>query len=52
MEPRTVTGDTILPIRFKNIEGAYGVDQGQVEVVQNDTQTVLKSYTVEFFPMD
>ena len=52
MEPRSITGDTILPIRYKNIEGAYGVDQGEVEVVQNDTQTVLKSYTVEFFPMD
>lgn len=49
MEPRTVTGDTILPIRYDYIEGAYGVDQGQVQVVKADTGEILKSYDVEFF---
>lgn len=49
MEPRTVTGDTILPIRFKTIEGAYGVDTGEVEVVRADNNTVLQSYEVQFF---
>lgn len=52
MEPRKITGDTILPIRFRNIEGAYGVDQGTVEVVEADSQNVLKSYNVEFFKME
>lgn len=52
MEPRTVTGDTILPIRFRTIVGANGVDQGQVEVVNSDTGDVLKSYTVEFFRVE
>ena len=52
MEPRTVTGDTILPIRFRTIVGANGVDQGQVEVVNSDTGEVLKSYTVEFFRVE
>ncbi|MDO4788739.1 MAG: Stk1 family PASTA domain-containing Ser/Thr kinase [Johnsonella sp.] len=54
MEPRKVTGDTILPVRFKSIEGAYGVDQGFVEVVviQGEEHNVLKSYTVEFFKVE
>ena len=45
MEARTVTGDTILPVRFRTIVGANGVDQGQVEMV-------MKSYTVEFFRVE
>lgn len=54
MEPRKVTGDTILPVRFKSIEGAYGVDQGFVEVVviQGEEYNVLKTYTVEFFKVE
>lgn len=52
MEPREVTGDTILPVRFKNIEGAYGVDQGDVEVVEVDSQSMLKAYKVEFFKVE
>ena len=49
MEPRTVTADTIMPVRFKAIEGAYGVNTGYVEIVQVDSDTVLKSYEVQFF---
>lgn len=49
MEPRRVTGNTILPIKFDFIEGAYGVDQGEVEVVDVDTGEVLKTFEVEFF---
>ena len=49
MEPRTVTADTILPVRFKAIEGAYGVDTGFVEVVLAEQDEVLKSYEVQFF---
>ena len=41
--------NTILPIKFDFIEGAYGVDQGEVEVVKVDTDEVLKSFDVEFF---
>ena len=52
MEPRKVTGDTLLPVRFKNIEGAYGVEQGAVEVVETDNNNVLKSYSVEFFKVE
>lgn len=49
MEPRKVTGDTILPVRFRAIEGAFGVDTGRVEVVNADSDEVLKSYEVQFF---
>lgn len=52
MEPREVSGNTILPVRFKSIEGAYGVDQGYVEVVEASSQTVLKSFEVEFFKVE
>ena len=44
-----MTADTILPVRFRAIEGTYGVDTGSVEVVNVDTDTVLKSYDVQFF---
>ena len=49
MDARTVTADTILPVRFKSIEGMYGVDTGHVEIVRSDTDTVLQSYEVQFF---
>jgi len=49
MDPRVVTGNTILPVRFKSIEGAYGVDTGEVQVVRADSDAVLKSYEVQFF---
>lgn len=52
MDERTVTGDTILPVRFRTIVGANGVDQGQVEIVNVDSGEVLKSYTVEFFRVE
>ena len=44
-----MTADTILPVRFKAIEGAYGVDTGYVEVVLAEQDEVLKSYEVQFF---
>ena len=52
MDERTVTGDTILPVRFRTIVGANGVAQGQVEIVNVDSGEVLKSYTVEFFRVE
>ena len=49
MAGREISGNTILPIRFSSIEGAYGVDTGIVEVVNVTTNEVLKSYDVDFF---
>lgn len=52
MDARRVQGDTILPIRFSYIEGAYGVDQGYVEIVTIDdgnNYNVIKTFDIEFF---
>lgn len=49
MEPKTVTGNNLLPIAYSQIEGVYGVDSGTVEVVDVQTGSVLKSYGIAFF---
>ena len=51
MPATTVNGPTLIPINFSNIEGADGVDTGEVQVVNADTQEVLRSYTIQFFPL-
>lgn len=49
VEPRDVVGDTVIPISFSSIEGADGVDEGFVELVDLDQDKVLVSYPVSFF---
>ena len=49
MEPRTVMGDTLIPIYFPRIEGADGVEMGYVELVDVARNKVLESYLVSFF---
>lgn len=49
MEPRTVVGDSVIPIVFSRIEGADGVEDGTVELVDLDKNKVLASYPVSFF---
>ena len=49
MEPRTITADTIMPVRFRTIEGVYGVDTGHLEIIRTDTGQVLQSYELQFF---
>ncbi len=51
-EPTTVPGNMLLPVSFTNIEGAPGVDSGEVEVVNGDTGEVLVSYPVKFIQTD
>ena len=51
MEPVTMTGDQVLPVSFKNIEGAYGVTSGAVEIVNVDTGDVINSYSITFVPV-
>lgn len=51
MAPVTMTGDQILPVVFKKIEGAYGVTSGTVEIVNVDTGDVINSYLVTFVPV-
>lgn len=51
MEPVTMTGDQLLPVSFKNIEGAYGVTSGTVEIVNVETGDVINSYNITFVPV-
>lgn len=49
VEPRSVVGDSVIPISFSRIEGADGVEEGVVELVDLDHGKVLASYPVSFF---
>lgn len=49
MEPTTISGTSSLPIRYDYIEGAVGVESGEVEIVKVDDGAILKSYPVQFF---
>ncbi len=49
VEPRKVIGDTVIPITFSRIEGADGVEEGFVELVDLDQNKILASYPVSFF---
>lgn len=51
MGPVTMTGDQILPVSFKNIEGAYGVTSGAIEIVNVVTGDVINSYSITFVPV-
>ncbi len=48
MGPVTLKGDQMLPVSFKNIEGAYNVTSGSVEIVNVDTGEVVNSYAITF----
>lgn len=52
MEPRTIVGDVLLPISYTSIESMNGTDQGELEVVDESTGNVLKTYPLTFFRMD
>lgn len=51
MGPVNIRGDQLLPVSFKNIEGAYGVTSGEVEIVNVGTGEVVNSYSVTFVPV-
>ena len=51
MAPVTLTGDQMLPVSFKNLEGAYGVTSGTVEIVNVETGEVINSYSITFVPV-
>ncbi|MDF2886026.1 MAG: hypothetical protein K0R23_411 [Lacrimispora sp.] len=48
MGPTTLKGDQMLPVSFKNIEGAYNVTSGSVEIVNVETGEVINSYAITF----
>ena len=52
MQPQTLSGNITLPVNLPVIEGAKGVMEGEVEIVETNTDAVLKSYPVTFIVMD
>lgn len=48
---RVVGGQTI-PVSISRIEGAYGVDTGEIQVVDSETNQVIASYPISFFPVE
>ena len=48
MEPTHMKGNSLLPISYTAIEGARGVSEGVIEVINVDTKEVLTGYTVRF----
>lgn len=51
MEPRPIRMGSKLPVCYRSIRGAYGIDKGTVEVYDADTQEVLMSTDIMFFPL-
>ena len=51
ISPRLVVGSQDIPVVFPRIKGAYGVENGTVEVVDVEKNTVIASYPVSFFPV-
>lgn len=51
ISPRLVVGSQDIPVVFPKIKGAYGVENGTVEVVDVEKDTVIASYPVSFFPV-
>jgi serine/threonine-protein kinase len=51
LAPVTMNGDQLLPVTYKNIEGAYGVTSGSVEIVNVETGDIINSYSITFVPV-
>jgi len=50
-EPRPISAGTRMPVSYRAIRGAQGVSSGSVEVYDADTDTVLQSYQIQFYPL-
>jgi len=50
-EPRPISSGTRIPVSYRTIRGAQGVENGIVEVYDADTDTVLQSYQIQFYPV-
>ena len=50
IEPQEYRVGTIIPLIFTNLEGEYGVQNGQVQVVDVQNDKVLSSINVIFWP--
>ena len=49
-DPRPVGGGTRIPVSYRNIKGAWGVDSGMVQVVNAETEEVYYTFGVSFAP--
>lgn len=49
-EPRPVSMGSRIPVTYHNIQGAYGIDEGEVQVYNVNTGEVYGSYIIEFYP--
>lgn len=47
-EPKSYGADTTLNLRFNNIQGAYGVTTGEVEIVDLTNNVILTTYNLTF----
>ena len=51
-EPRPVSMGSRIPVTYHNIRGAYGVDTGEIQVYNVNTDAVYRTFTISFNPMD
>ena len=52
IEARTIAGSQTIPVSISRIKGSWGVDTGEVEVVDVTNNTVIQSYPISFFPVE
>lgn len=52
MTAKTIVGVDLLPVNFPVIEGAPGVDSGEVQIIEVDSGAVIKAYPINFFAME
>lgn len=52
IEARTIAGSQTIPVSISRIKGYWGVDTGEVEVVDVTNNTVIQSYPISFFPVE
>ncbi|MBQ9420776.1 MAG: Stk1 family PASTA domain-containing Ser/Thr kinase [Lachnospiraceae bacterium] len=51
-EPRPVSMGSRVPVTYHNIRGAYGVDTGEIQVYNVNTDAVYRTFTISFNPID
>lgn len=52
IQPHLVVGAQTIPVSISRIQGHWGVDTGEVEVVDVTRNYVIQSYTISFFPVE
>ncbi len=51
-EPRPVSLGSRIPVTYHSIQGAYGIDNGEVQVYNVNSGEVYGSFGIEFYPGD